>query len=257
MPVPTEKNPVLFIIDEVAHIGRMQCLEDAITLQRGTGIRVWLFVQSLDQMTKCFGEHAETVLDAISTQQYFALSSLGTADSVSRRLGVATVVGMSQGSNSGRSREYGIKAGGSSYSDGSSIQYSEHERPLLRPEEVLTLPDHLGVVFHRNHAPILVRLIRYYSDKSFRWRRWRGYGTGRERKSAGSAAVILGLLLLPAALGLARFAADLPAPRWERPQAAGRYYRPDAAYDFADDFGGEATPLPTSPWGSPSPYLNR
>ena len=40
---PTEKNPVLFLVDEAAHIGRMQALEDGITLMRGMGIRIFLF----------------------------------------------------------------------------------------------------------------------------------------------------------------------------------------------------------------------
>ena len=35
--VPTEKNPVLFLVDECAHIGKMQALEDAVTLHA----RLW------------------------------------------------------------------------------------------------------------------------------------------------------------------------------------------------------------------------
>ena len=35
--VPTEKNPVLFLVDEAAHIGKMDALENAVTLLRGLG----------------------------------------------------------------------------------------------------------------------------------------------------------------------------------------------------------------------------
>jgi len=36
---PTEKNPVLWLLDEMAHIGRMQRSKDAVTLKRGMGMR--------------------------------------------------------------------------------------------------------------------------------------------------------------------------------------------------------------------------
>ena len=35
--VASERNPVLFLVDECAHIGKMQALEDAVTLMRGPG----------------------------------------------------------------------------------------------------------------------------------------------------------------------------------------------------------------------------
>jgi type IV secretion system protein VirD4 len=41
----------------------MQALEDAVTLMRGMGIRLWLFFQSREQLKKCFGDNAGTVLD--------------------------------------------------------------------------------------------------------------------------------------------------------------------------------------------------
>lgn len=82
--VATEKNPVLFLVDECAHIGRMQALEDAVTLMRGMGIRLWLFFQSLEQLKKCFGENAGTVLDNLATQQYFSINSYETAEAISK-----------------------------------------------------------------------------------------------------------------------------------------------------------------------------
>ena len=72
--MPTEKNPVLFLVDEAAHIGKMQALEDAVTLMRGMGIRLWLFFQSIEQLKKCFGDNAGTVLDNLATQQYFSIN---------------------------------------------------------------------------------------------------------------------------------------------------------------------------------------
>ncbi len=55
---PTEKNPVLWLLDEMAHIGQMRAIEDAVTLMRGMGMRLWFFFQSLDQLKTCFGDKA-------------------------------------------------------------------------------------------------------------------------------------------------------------------------------------------------------
>jgi type IV secretion system protein VirD4 len=43
---PTERNPVLWLLDEYAHIGHMRAIEDATTLMRGMGVRLWFIFQS-------------------------------------------------------------------------------------------------------------------------------------------------------------------------------------------------------------------
>src|SRR5262249_11799752 len=80
-----ERHPVLFFLDEIGQLGsNLQPLESAIAILRGYGIRIWLFVQSLQQLNKCFGENAATVLDNIGTQQYFGLGgALKTAEELS------------------------------------------------------------------------------------------------------------------------------------------------------------------------------
>ena len=105
--VPTEKNPVLFLVDECAHIGQMQALEDAVTLMRGMGIRLWLFFQSIEQLKKCFGDNAGTVLDNLATQQYFSITSYETAEAMSKRIGDETIVIRTEGDNRGTSTPIG------------------------------------------------------------------------------------------------------------------------------------------------------
>ena len=60
--MPSERNPVLFFLDEAAHIGKIRSIGDAVTLMRGMGIRLWFFFQSLHQLQKCYGEKAEPYL---------------------------------------------------------------------------------------------------------------------------------------------------------------------------------------------------
>jgi type IV secretion system protein VirD4 len=203
----SERNPVLFLIDEAAHLGHIQALEDAVTLMRGYGIRLWFFFQSLGQLTKCFGDHAPVFLDNIDTQQYFGVNAYESAEAISKRMGDATITSESYNSTSGHSRSYGGKGQeGGNVSTGTSVTISEMGRRLLKPEEIMCLPEDLAVVFHRNLPPICARLLRYYDAPEFRRGR-----TGRQR-GLGLAAGLTALMVLLVSGIFAAFAFSLPAP---------------------------------------------
>jgi type IV secretion system protein VirD4 len=246
--VPTEKNPVLFMIDEAAHIGRMQALEDAVTLLRGSGIRLWLFFQSLDQLNKCFGDRASTVLDNLATQQYFAINSYETAEAISKRIGVETIAIRTEGGNTGLSWAIGgdSKAGGNR-STGTSVTITETGRRWLMPEEVLVLPENVSLVFHKNNPVIIADLIKYYSDKAFRRRWWRGYGTGRS-PGLGLGGMVLALAALLLAGVFACFVASLSLPR-RMPGVPGGQ-RPGAGFSNP----GQPGHFTVEPWRQPAPY---
>jgi len=211
---PTERNPVLFLVDECAHIGKMQVLEDAVTLMRGMGIRLWLFFQSIEQLKKCFGENAPTVLDNLATQQYMSITSYETAEMLSKRIGDATVVIRTEGNNQGNSSPIGGdgKSPGSRNSGWNSTT-AEAARRLYKPEEILVLPESTCLVFHRNNYVIVCDKIRYYADQAFRRRglfckRW---GSGKSRGMGGSG-FALGLLALALAGVVTIAVAHLPDP---------------------------------------------
>jgi type IV secretion system protein VirD4 len=250
--VPTEKNPVLFLVDECAHIGRMQALEDAITLLRGSGIRMWLFFQSIEQLKKCFGENAGTVLDNLSTQQYFSINSYPTAKEMSERIGDATVIVRSEGDNQGTSAPTGGdgRTPGNRNS-GSNTNYSEAALRLWRPEQILVAAATTAFIFHKNNYVIVCDRIRYYADKAFRLRgivrkRW---GTGRTR-GLGLSGLVLGLAALALAVAVTLFVASLSLPRrmpgvpvWRYPAYAAGEYDGDAA-DGPEGFDDDVHPLP-------------
>jgi type IV secretion system protein VirD4 len=166
---PSEDNPVVFFLDEAAHLGKIQVLENAVTLMRGMGIRLWFFFQSLHQLNDCFGEKAKTILDNIDTQQYFAVNEFENADALSKRIGDATISVASYGENRGESHQRGESGQHSgSVSTGSNTNFSDIARRVLKPEELLTLPEDVALVFHRNMPVIPVRLLRYYSHPVFK-----------------------------------------------------------------------------------------
>ena len=202
-----ERNPVLFLLDEVGHIGHIQALEDAVTLLRGYGIRLWFFFQSLGQVTECLGEHAQTFLDNIGTQQFFGINAYDSAEALSKRLGDTTIANESFNSTSGRSRSYGGKdQDGRNVSTGDGVTISEMGRALARPDEITRCPEDMAWIFHENLPPIRARLLRYYDAPEFR----RG-GTGRSRRQ-GFASFLWSLCILILGTLFAAFAIDLPAP---------------------------------------------
>src|SRR5262249_21151750 len=141
--------------------------------------RIYLFFQSLDQLRKCYGENAPTVLDNLQTQLYFGINSLDTADHLSKRIGDATIVIETINQNISRSRPsgYASQGEGGSTSSSSGSTLSEAARRLLKPEEVLVLPHRVGLLFHKNLPCIPVWMPPYFADKAFK-----DGGTGQARK---------------------------------------------------------------------------
>lgn len=228
---PDDRNRVLFLIDEAAHLGKIQVLEDAVTLMRGMGIRLWFFFQSVTQLHTCFGEKASTILDNIETQQYFGINSFFAADEISKRIGDATIATITRGGSTGSSRPVpnnGQHAG--SESTGTSVNYADTGRRLFKPEELMLLPDDVALVFHRNLPVIPAKLLRYFEADEFR-----DGGTGSQPR-LGFAAALLAVSLLAASGFLASVAANLPVPHthpqaWRvappRPQRSQWQFEPD------------------------------
>lgn len=214
-----ESQPVLFLIDEAAQIGRIRILETAITLMRGYGIRIWLFFQSLNQLNACYGTNAQTVLDNLGTQQYFGISnSFDTAEAISKRIGDHTVTQVSVNVTKGRSKNKGgspQQADSGSTSSSTSYTTSETGRRWVKPEEVMTgLPDDLAWTFHRNLPVIPAKLCKYYQSPAFRGRRSGDDG------GLGWAAGLIAAGLMLAALLLSAAVANLPPPPATRRPAA-------------------------------------
>ena len=162
---PTEENPVLFILDEIAHMGRLQAIEEAVTLMRGMGIRLWFIFQSLSQVRDCYGEHAATILDNIDTQQFFGTNSHFTAEEISKRMGETTIAVASHGNSSSQSKTLAqafTPHQAPSVQQGLSTNWSETGRKLFKPEEIMALPEDVSLLFHRNVPVVITSLIKYY-----------------------------------------------------------------------------------------------
>lgn len=204
---PDESRTVLWLLDEAAHfLQGMQAIENACTLYRGYGMRLWFVFQSLEQLKSTFGEKkAGTILDNIGTQQYFAINSLATAKEVSERIGTTTVATESANTSSGTSRSSSMQGQQDSSSTGSGVNYAEIGRRLLLPEEILTLPEDIMLIFHRNLPVIPARLVKYFEAPEFK-----NGGTASPRR-LGRAEGLLACLTLFLGMLIAAIGADVSA----------------------------------------------
>jgi type IV secretion system protein VirD4 len=98
-----ETNKVHFILDEAASLGHMEALDDAVDKYRGYGVRLQFYFQSLGQLKASFPNGQDQTLLANTTQVYFGVNDHETAEYVSNRLGEATIIVVSGGTNRGES----------------------------------------------------------------------------------------------------------------------------------------------------------
>lgn len=79
--------PTLFLVDELAHLGPMPQLKQAITLLRGYGVRVALFLQSVAQLKGLWPRDHESILENCGLWLNFGNSSLAAARQMAEQLG--------------------------------------------------------------------------------------------------------------------------------------------------------------------------
>lgn len=150
----TPPHDVVFLLDEVAQLGAMPPLEDAVAIMRGYHVRLWLLLQDLGQIKSIYPKWTSFL--ASSTLQFFGVQDNDTARYVSEALGNSTVWV--------RSRSHSSKQGGWAGSRSQSSNISATGRPLLTPEEVRTLPATEVLVFSPGRKPQRLQRLNYLRD---------------------------------------------------------------------------------------------
>jgi type IV secretion system protein VirD4 len=162
-----EQSKVLFLLDEAAALGHMDCIDDAVAQLRGYGLRLFFFYQSMGQLKLCFPEGKDqTFLSNMDNQVFFGLNDVETAEYVSTRLGEATISIWQDSGGESSSTNYDPQGQASrSVSSNTGWNASETARKLLKPEEVLSLPERQAVVFTPEAPPFITRLVRHYEPE--------------------------------------------------------------------------------------------
>ena len=210
-------NPILYLIDEAAQVGKMQALEDAVTLYRGYGIRCWFFWQSQDQMKACFGERANVIAGNMDVSQYFGVADWETAEAISKRIGDYTVTDASVNKTKSWSRPLGIGGNPSAAtrSESVSVTTTHIRRRLMEASEIMTLPASVSLTFLGNRPAIMGWLIYWYGDPAFRRGITGKCGTGKQQGLSIAAAFWV-LFTLAASwvfsIAVASFVSSVPVP---------------------------------------------
>lgn len=145
----------MFLIDEFAALGRMEDIPRDIATMSGYGLDMTLIVQGIDQLKSSYGDNADTILNNCAFKWFCNISDLSTAKYVSESLGNKTVrtTGKSHSANQSESGE----------SEGESTSYGETGRPLMRPEEILTLGREYAIAFQPEGNPLFLQPIDYWN----------------------------------------------------------------------------------------------
>jgi type IV secretion system protein VirD4 len=129
------RGRILFLLDEVARLGRMSIMETARDAGRKYKITLQLLYQSVGQLEQQWGRDGKRAwYDGVSYRLYAALADPETARELEEAFGTYGVMATSAGSNtgtSGKSFETGSR------SRGANESYHEISRPLIRRDELL------------------------------------------------------------------------------------------------------------------------
>ncbi|MEY9199429.1 type IV secretion system protein VirD4 [Sinorhizobium fredii] len=148
--------PVLYLLDEFAALGHLAPVERAMGLMAGYGVQLWPILQDVHQLRATYRQRAGTFLSNAGVLQVFGVNDHDSARLVSDLLGQETVIFQTMG----RALD----------SEKSGISYNQHHaaRPLLTPDEVRSMAQHIELLFLAGQRPIIAGKLAYYADPEFR-----------------------------------------------------------------------------------------
>ncbi len=159
-PQKRRRHDLLMMLDEFPALGRLDFFETALAFMAGYGIRAYLIAQSLNQISKAYGEN-NAILDNCHVRIAFSSNDERTAKRISDALGTATEL-RAQRNYAGHRLAPWL----------SHVMVSRQEtaRPLLTPGEIMQLPPADELVMVSGLAPIRAKKLRYYEDRNFKSR---------------------------------------------------------------------------------------
>ncbi|MBV8199072.1 MAG: type IV secretory system conjugative DNA transfer family protein [Acidobacteria bacterium] len=147
-----DRRPVLLMLDEFTALGKLDFMHRGIGFFRGYKVRVFISIQSLEQLFQIYGEH-QSIAANCGVQIAYGANDAATAKLLSEMTGKRTVEYRRESRNrslfGGRRTESEAEAG----------------RPLLSPDEVRRLPDGEALIYVAGCAPIRGLRVPYWRDR--------------------------------------------------------------------------------------------
>ena len=164
------EKPILFMLDEMAAMGRLSMIEQAFGLMAGFGMQIWGIIQDLSQLHRIYGDGWQTFIGNSGVIQYFGSRDLMTAEYFSKLCGVATIEKFSISRSIARAFSSSSSSPGQGSSTSNSVTHSEGvtedvtQRHLAFPDELMVLRDNKQVVFVESLNPIPAKKIKWFED---------------------------------------------------------------------------------------------
>ncbi|MEM6815259.1 MAG: type IV secretory system conjugative DNA transfer family protein [Bacteroidota bacterium] len=155
MDIRLPKKRILFMLDEMAQLGYMEPLVQAVSLLRGYGLNMWMIFQDISQLKSIYGNKWKTFSSNAKIQQFFGVSDDETATYVSKLSGMTTVY----------SRGETFNNDGGLFGENSQHSYTASGRQLLYPDQLFRTK--LQFIFIDEMFPVKARKIRFYNDGYF------------------------------------------------------------------------------------------
>ncbi|MBM3655249.1 MAG: conjugal transfer protein TraG, partial [Alphaproteobacteria bacterium] len=157
LPMKSHRRQLLMMLDEFPALGRLDFFETALAFMAGYGIRAYLIAQSLNQISKAYGEN-NAILDNCHVRIAFSSNDERTAKRISDALGTATEL-RAQRNYAGHRLAPWL----------SHVMVSRQEtaRPLLTPGEVMQLPPADQLILVSGLPPIRANRLKYFEDQNF------------------------------------------------------------------------------------------
>ena len=151
------RRRLLFMLDEVPALGRLDFFESSLAFMAGYGVRSYLIAQSLNQIEKAYGAN-NSILDNCHVRIAFASNDERTAKRISDMLGATTELRAMRNYAGHRLAPWLAHV---------MVSRQETQRQLLTPGEVMQLPPDDELVLVSGMAPIRAAKLRYFEDRNF------------------------------------------------------------------------------------------
>ena len=166
------EKPVLFLLDEMASLGRLSMVEQAYGLMAGFGMQLWGIVQDLSQLERIYGDGWQTFISNSGVIQYFGSRDKITAEYFSTLCGVTTIRIFSWSYALGRAFGTSTSPQGGGSNESTSHTHTTSTNELQRqpayPDELMVLKEDAEIVFVENYDPIHGKKLRWYQNAELR-----------------------------------------------------------------------------------------
>jgi type IV secretion system protein VirD4 len=153
---------VICLLDEFANAGYLPNLIKALGLYRKQGLQFAFYAQTMSQIKRLYGQEGVTdMLAMCECIQAFGIRDPETLKMLSELSGQTTIKDVST--------NFRADLRGTTQTDYTATASSQSQ-PLLRPDDIRTMPEEKQLIFWKNLPPILADKVSYLNRRAWRKR---------------------------------------------------------------------------------------